>query len=75
MMDAELSVRLAWYFNYLVYATDTDFDVKQEQFLMTEAAEEAGTFHNLPQDMQIRVLEAERSYSKEEFPFLGAPRK
>lgn len=73
MMDDELSVRLAWYFEYLVYA-DLDIDIQEERFLVTQAAEELGTFKNLPQDMQIRVLEAERSYTKEEFPFLRAPR-
>lgn len=73
MMDDELSVRLAWYFEYLVYA-DLDIDVKEEKFLVLQAAEELETFKNLPQDMQIRVLEAERSYTKEDFPSLRAPR-
>lgn len=72
-MDAELSVRLAWYFQYLVYA-DLDIDTKEEKFLVMQAAEELETFKNLPQDMQIRILEAERSYTKEDFPFLPAPR-
>jgi hypothetical protein len=71
MMDAELSRRLAWYMSFSI--EDLGYIDHEERRNMLSAAESAGTFNMLPSNIKSKIMEAELSYTPEEFPTLPTP--
>lgn len=71
MMDGELSHRLAWYFTYYSAAEGVMSSDHERKLIL--AAEEAGSFNNLPAEIKAEIMEAELDYSKEEYPLLTQP--
>jgi hypothetical protein len=77
-MDAELSRRLAWYFNYDLATRElTDDASRQKQaddkWEFIAAAEKAVVFSELPSYIQAKIMTAELEWNAEEYPLLAEP--
>lgn len=71
MMDGDLSHRLSWYLTYMKSVRgETDIIEREE---MIRAAEEAGTLEEMPEDMQLKIVNAELEFDKKEYPLLPLP--